>query len=289
MIPGNFEFHAANTVGDALKLLNEFEDAKILAGGHSLLPMMKLRFAEPAHVIDINGISELRGIELDGETLVIGAMTTENELIDSILINEKCPLVVEAARLVADPQVRNKGTIGGDIAHGDPGNDHPAVMMALDAEFVIENNDGKRTVPANGFFLGTYWTGLEEGELLTSIRIPVFSGSTGYGYNKIKRKTGDFATAGATVVLKLDKKLITHIRITLTNVGATALRAEEAENLILGKELDEALIQKAATAVLSICDPAEDLAGDKEYKSAMAVEMTKRSLRDAYKKAGGSL
>ena len=289
MIPGNFEFHAANTVGDALKLLNEYEDAKILAGGHSLIPMMKLRFAEPAHVVDINGIPELRGIELDGDMLVIGAMTTENELIASDLLNEKCPLVVAAAKLIADPQVRNKGTIGGDVAHGDPGNDHPAVMMALDAEFVIKSIDGERTVLANGFFLGTYWTGLEEGDLLTSIRIPVFSANTGYGYNKIKRKTGDFATAGSTVVMKVSENRVTDIKITLTNVGATALRAENAENLVLGNEFNEELIKKAAEAVFEICDPAEDLAGNKEYKSAMAAEMTRRSLRDAFYDAGGSL
>lgn len=289
MIPGVFEFHAATSVSEVVKLLNEFEDAKIVAGGHSLLPMMKLRFAEPAHLIDINGISELRGIRQEGDTLVIGAMTTENELIRSELLNQQCPLVAEAAKLIADPQVRNRGTIGGDVAHGDPGNDHPAIMMATDAEFVIQGVDGERTVPANGFFLGTYWTGLEEGELLSSIRIPVFPAGTGYGFNKIKRKTGDFATAASTVLLRLQNNRVEHVRITLTNVGPTAFRAESTEALLQGKVLDESLVQQAASTVMNLCEPADDLAGDAEYKTAMAAEMTRRSLRDAVKKAGGVL
>ena len=285
MIPSGFEYHAASSVEDAIKLLSEHEDAKILAGGHSLLPMMKLRFAEPAHLVDINGIGELKGICLDGDHIHIGAMTTENELIASDVLRQHCPLLVDAAKLVADPQVRNRGTIGGDVAHGDPGNDHPAVMLALDAEFVIQGPDGKRTQPANGFFMGTYWTALEEGELLTEIRVPVLKAGTGYGYNKLKRKTGDYATAGSPVVLSLDGDVCREIRIGLTNVAPMAIRAEAAEDLLRGKVIDEALIEQAAEQVMAACDPAEDLRGDAEYKTHMAAEMARRSIRDALERA----
>jgi len=285
MIPGGFEYHAPSSVDDAIRLLSEHEDAKILAGGHSLLPMMKLRFAEPAHLVDINGLSELKGISLDGDTIRIGAMTSENELIASEILQQHCPLIVEVAKLIADPQVRNKGTIGGDIAHGDPGNDHPALMLVLDAEFVIRGPDGERTTPANGFFLGTYWTGLEEGELMTEIRVPVFKAGTGYGYNKLKRKTGDFATAASPVVLSLNGDTCSDIRIALTNAGPMAFRAEEAENLLRGQVIDEALIEQAAQKVMEACEPAEDLRGDIEYKTHMAAEMARRSIRDALARA----
>jgi carbon-monoxide dehydrogenase medium subunit len=285
MIPSGFEYHAASSVDEAIGLLNDLDDAKVLAGGHSLLPMMKLRFAEPAHLVDINGVDELKGICLDGENVHIGAMTTENELIDSAVLQEHVPLLVDAAKLVADPQVRNRGTVGGDVAHGDPGNDHPAVMLALDAEFVIRGPSGERRTPANGFFLGTYWTGLEEGEILTAIRVPIAKPGMGYGYNKLKRKTGDYATAGSPVVLTLDGDVCTDIRIALTNVAPMAIRAEAAEALLRGKVIDETLIDDAADAVMTACDPAEDLRGDAEYKTHMAAEMARRSIRDALKRA----
>lgn len=287
MIPGEFHYHQASSVDDAITLLNRFEDAKIVAGGHSLLPMMKLRMAEPAHLIDLNGLSELKQIRLDGDAIAIGAMCTENELIRSELLQARCPLIVEAAQLIADPQVRSRATIGGDIAHGDPGNDHPALMLATDAEFIINGPDGERRAPANGFFLGTYWTGLEESELLTTIRIPAFAPGTGYGFNKIKRKTGDYATAGASVVLNMEAGQIRHIRIALTNVGPTALRAEEAEQLLLGQSPDQALLRSAAEAAMAVCEPVADLSGDVQYKTAMAGEMTRRSLTDALNRAGG--
>ena len=285
MIPAGFEYHAATSVQDAVRLLAEHDDAKVLAGGHSLLPMMKLRFAEPAHLVDINGLSELKGIQLEGDRIRIGAMTTESELIASEILQQHCPLLVEAARLVADPQVRNRGTVGGDVAHGDPGNDHPAVMLALDAEFLIEGPGGERSAPANGFFLGTYWTGLEEGELLTAIRVPVLKPGTGYGYNKLKRKTGDYATAGSPVVLSLDGDSCSEIRIGLTNVAPMAIRAESAEDLLRGQVITEALIEQAAVQVMAACDPAEDLRGDVEYKTHMAAEMARRSIRDALARA----
>lgn len=285
MIPSGFEYHAPSSVNDALKLLAEYEDAKILAGGHSLLPMMKLRFAEPDHLVDLNGVAELKGIRLDGDTICIGAMTTESELIASEVLREHCPLIIDVAKLIADPQVRNKGTIGGDIAHGDPGNDHPALMLALDAELLIRSSQADRVVPAADFFLGTYWTALEEGEILTEIRVPVFQPHTGYGYNKLKRKTGDFATAASPVVLTLDGDSCRAIRIGLTNVAPMAIRATAAEDLLRGQVITDSLIEQAAEKVMAACEPVEDLRGDVEYKTYMAAEMARRSMRDALERA----
>lgn len=282
MIPAGFDYHAPRSVGDAIALLGQYGgDAKLLAGGHSLLPMMKLRFAQPAHLIDLNRIEALRGIREEGATIVIGAMTVENELINSTLLLQKLPLLPEAAKQIADPQVRNRGTIGGDIAHGDPGNDHPALSIALDAVFVLEGPKGTRPVNADGFFHGTYMTDMAEDEVLTAIRIPAFAPGTGYAYQKLKRKTGDWATAAAAVVLRVDGGNVGHVRIALTNLAPTALRAADAEAALLGKPLTEAAIADAAARAMAICDPAEDLRGDRDYKIAMAGQMVQRALRTA--------
>lgn len=285
MIPPAFDYHAPRSVSEAISLLTELgDDAKLLAGGHSLLPMMKLRFAEPGVLIDINRIPELRGISEEGGLIRIGAMSSENELIASKLLQDRLPLLVEAALLIADPQVRNRGTIGGDIAHGDPGNDHPAIAMALDASFVLQGPNGERQVKAVDFFLGTYMTALAENEILTAILIAPFPAGTGYAYKKLKRKTGDWATAGAAVVLRVSNGLVTHASIGLTNVAPVALRAHEAEAALLGQPINEATLEAAGQAVRAICDPAEDLRGDVEYKTAMAGEMTKRAIRIAYER-----
>ncbi|MFO0233591.1 MAG: FAD binding domain-containing protein [Burkholderiales bacterium] len=286
MIPPAFEYHAPRSVGEAVTLLGSLgADAKLLAGGHSLLPMMKLRFAQPAHLIDLNRIEALRGIREDGDTIRIGAMTVENALIASPVLKARVPLLAEAAKLIADPQVRNRGTIGGDIAHGDPANDHPALSLALEATFVLTGPDGERTVAADDFFLGLYVTALAENEILTEIRMPAFAPETGWAYEKLKRKTGDWATAGAAVVLRLDGGRVARARIALTNVGPTALRAADAEAALLGKPLDDASIDAAARAAMAICDPAEDLRGDREYKTAMAGQMVRRAIRAAAARA----
>jgi aerobic carbon-monoxide dehydrogenase medium subunit len=283
MIPPRFEYHAPRSVGEAVALLGQLgSDAKLLAGGHSLLPMMKLRFAEPAHLIDINRIPELRGIREEGSTVVIGAMTVENDLITSPILQNKVPLLCEAAKLIADPQVRNRGTIGGDIAHGDPGNDHPALSIAIEASFVLEGPNGRRTVAADGFFLGTYMTLLEENEVMCEIHVPAFAPGTGYAYEKLKRKTGDWATAGCAVVMRKTGDTISHVRIALTNVAPTALRVEAAEAALLGQPLTAATAQAAADAATAACEPAEDLRGDIEYKTAMAGAMVKRALAKAW-------
>jgi carbon-monoxide dehydrogenase medium subunit len=283
MIPPRFEYHSPKTIGEAVALLGQLgPEAKLLAGGHSLLPMMKLRFAQPEHLIDINRIPELRGIREEGGTVVIGAMTVENELINSPILQAKVPLLCEAAKLIADPQVRNRGTIGGDIAHGDPGNDHPALSLVIEASFVLEGPKGRRTVAADGFFLGTYMTQLGEDEVMCEIRVPAFSNGTGFAYEKLKRKTGDWATAGCAVVMRKTGDQVSHVRIGLTNVAPCALRAEEAEAALLNKPFNPANVAAAAAAAIAICSPAEDLRGDIEYKTAMAGEMVKRALNKAW-------
>jgi carbon-monoxide dehydrogenase medium subunit len=288
MIPGTFDYHAPSTLGEAVRLLGQYgEAAKILAGGHSLLPMMKLRFANPEHLVDLNRVPELKGIREQGGTIHIGAMTTENELIASELLRDKCPLIPEAARLIADPQVRNCGTLGGDIAHGDPGNDHPAIMLATEASFVLSGPRGDRVVAADGFFLGLYSTELKADEILREIRVPAVGKGTGYAYCKLKRKTGDFATAAAAVQLQLDGKTCKRIVIALTNAGSTALKAKEAAAVLTGKTIDDKLIEQAAQKAMAICDPAEDLRGDREYKTHMAGEMTRRAIRQALARAQG--
>jgi aerobic carbon-monoxide dehydrogenase medium subunit len=282
VIPPAFDYHAPKSVSEALGLLASLgSDAKLLAGGHSLLPMMKLRFAQPAHLIDLNRIEALRGIHEEGSEIVIGAMTTETALIASPLLAAKARLLAEAPKLIADPQVRNRGTIGGDIAHGDPGNDHPALSIALDATMVLQGPKGTRRVKADDFFLGTYMTALAEDEILTEIRIPALAAGTGWAYEKLKRKTGDWATAAAAVVMRMSAGNVSAVRIALTNVAPQALRAKAAEQALLGKPLTDANVAAAAQAAMAICDPAEDLRGDREYKTAMAGQMVQRALRAA--------
>ena len=286
MIPPSFEYHRPSTVDEAVGLLSSLgSEAKILAGGHSLLPMMKLRFAQPEHLVDINRIPELKGVRVIGDDIVIGAMTSENAIIADPVLNEKVPLLPEAARLIADPIVRNRGTIGGDIAHGDPANDHPAIALACDAVMTIAGPEGIRQVAASDFFLGTYWTALEENDILTAITMKAFPSGAGYSYKKLKRKIGDWATAACAVVVSLSGGKIDHVRITLTNLGSTALRAHDAEEVLLGQTATTDLIKQAADRAMAICDPAEDLRGDPEYKTAMAGQMVQRAISEALSRA----
>lgn len=282
MIPAAFDYHAPASVSEAVGLLARLgEDAKVLAGGHSLLPMMKLRFAQPAALVDLKRIDALRGIGEEGGLVRIGAMTTERQLIESPLLRDKLPLLAEAARQIADPQVRNRGTIGGDIAHGDPANDHPAIALALDAVFVLAGPGGERRVAAADFFLGPYLTAMQADEILVAILAAPFAPGAGHAYCKLKRKTGDWATAAAAVVLRLDGGRVAEVRIGLTNVAPTALRAGAVERFLAGRGLDAATLAQAAEQVRGLVSPAEDLRGDEEYKAAMAGEMTCRALLQA--------
>ena len=286
MIPSPFEYHAPTSLADAITLLGILgDDARPLAGGHSLLPMMKLRFAAPAHLVDLGRIPDLRGIQVVGNAVHIGAMTTENELVWSPLLAEKVPLLVEGARAIADPQVRYRGTVGGDLAHGDPGNDHPALMLALGAGFALRGPRGERMVAAADFFHGPYATELQPGEVLTRIEVPIPPLGTGWAYEKLKRKIGDFATAAAAVLLRMDGERVAAASIALTNVGPTPLKAGDAERTLVGRLLDEAALAEAARLAMAICDPVPDQRGDADYKRAMAGEMTRRALLKARSRA----
>lgn len=286
MIPAGFDYHAPRSIPDAIRLLGDLgPEAKLLAGGHSLLPMMKLRFAQPAHLVDLGRIPELRGISQAGDEIRIGAMTTEHELLRSPLLAEKLPLLVEGAGWIADPQVRYRGTIGGDISHGDPGNDHPALMLALDASFVLRGPRGERVVKADGYFVGLYATLAEPDEILTEIRVPVPPPGSGGAYRKLKRKTGDFATAATAVQLRMQGDRVARAGIGLTNVGPTALKAHEAEAWLVGRPVDDTALAEVARLAMSLCSPAADQRGDVAYKTAMCGEMTRRALQAAHERA----
>ncbi len=283
MIPEQFGYSAPGSLAEAFKLLQEHgEDAKILAGGHSLIPMMKLRLATPTHLVDINNIPGLGDIVEDNGILRIGALTREVDLEDSPLIRDKFPIFMDAAKLIADPQVRNFGTVGGNIAHGDAANDHPAVMLALRAEVVISGPDGSRTVGIDDFFYGFYMTAIQQGEILTEIRIPVPSGRFGSAYHKVERKVGDYAAAGVAVALVVDTGgKCTYAGIGLTNVNPTPLRAVRSEEVLTGSNLNDEVIGLAAQYASEDCQPSTDLRGDEEYKRHLVRVVTRRMIQKA--------
>jgi carbon-monoxide dehydrogenase medium subunit len=278
MIPGAFAYHRPKSVAEAVALLADLgEEARPLGGGHSLVPLMKLRLAAPAHLVDLAGLADLKGIRAEGGDVVIGAMVTQHELIASELIASKVPLLREASLTVADPQVRYVGTIGGNVANGDPGNDLPAVMMALDAAYRLVGKGGEREVAARSFYRGAYVTTLDPGEILASIRIKT-PGKHGYAYEKLKRKVGDYATAAAAVVLRLDGGKVASCAIGLTNVGDTPLFAEEAGRILTGSTLDAATVKRAVAAAEAITTPATDRRGTPQYRTKMAGVMLSRAL-----------
>src|SRR5258705_1577059 len=253
MIPGSFAYHRPASVKEAVALLAELgEEGRALAGGHSLIPMMKLRLASPAHLVDLGGVADLKGIRSDGGDIVIGAMTTQHELVGSELLGAKLPILRETALVIADPQVRYVGTLGGNVANGDPGNDMPAVMMCLGATYHLSGKGGERRVAARAFYQGAYFTALEPGEIVAAIRIPVPPPGHGYAYEKLKRKVGDYATAAAVVLLTVRGGTVATCAIGLTNVADRALYAEEAAKIVTGSSLDEATVKKAVAAAEAI-------------------------------------
>jgi carbon-monoxide dehydrogenase medium subunit len=282
MIPGAFAYHRPKSVQDAIALLAELgEDARPLAGGHSLIPMMKLRLAAPDHLVDLAGIADLKGIRQDGGDLVIGAMTTQHELIGSDLIAEKTPILREAALLIADPQVRYVGTVGGNVANGDPGNDFPAIMMCLGAAYQVSGKAGERRVLARDFYKSAYVTALAPDEIVTAVRIPVPPADHGSAYHKLKRKVGDYATAAAAVVLTMSGKTVASCSIGLTNVADTPLWAEQASRILVGSTLDADTVKRAVAAAEAITSPASDRRGPPRYRTKMAGVMLTRALARA--------
>jgi carbon-monoxide dehydrogenase medium subunit len=282
MIPGSFSYHRPASVSDAVKLLASLgEDARPLAGGHSLVPMMKLRLATPAHLVDLHGIAGLKGVRRDGNALVIGAMTTQHELLASGEIAKALPILHETALLIADPQVRYRGTIGGNVANGDPGNDMPALMMVLGATYRLQGPSGAREIAASEFYQGAYFTALEPGEILTSVAIPVPPSGHGYAYEKLKRKVGDYATAAAAVVLTVTGSKVASCTIGLTNLHETPLLAAEASQAVIGTALDSVALKQAAAAAQAIMAPAADARGPVEYRKHVGGIMVMRALERA--------
>src|SRR5262245_42325135 len=282
MIPGNFTYHRPESKAQALQLLGQFgDDGRVLAGGHSLIPMMKLRLAAPAHLVDITRLDELKGIAIPGGVIEIGAGTTQYDIIASNELAAVCPIIRETATQIADPQVRYVGTIGGNVSGGDPGNDMPGLMQCLDASYVLESASGRREVAARSFYQGPFFTALGAGEMVTRIRLSVPSAGHGYAYKKLKRKVGDYAMAAAAVVLEMSGGKVREASIALTNVGPTPLYAQAASDRITGTMLDDADIAAAAAAAAAITSTDEDGKGSVEYRTKMAGVMVRRALIEA--------
>jgi carbon-monoxide dehydrogenase medium subunit len=288
MIPQSFEYLRPETVSEAITLLREHgEGAKILSGGQSLIPMMKIRLARPEYIIDINRLADLQYIKEEGGFLKIGGLTREADLEASSLIRSKYPIILDTAASIADPQVRNLATVGGNLAHGDPANDHPATMLALGAEVIATGQGGERTIPISNFFLSVFTTALEHGEILTEIRLPIPPAGSGGAYFKLERKVGDFATVGVAAQVTLDSAgVCLWAGIGLTNVGATPIKATRAESSLIGQILDQQKINQAAQLAAEGAEPSSDLRGPAEYKVSMVRELTKRALVRARERAG---
>jgi aerobic carbon-monoxide dehydrogenase medium subunit len=287
MIPAAFEYHAPSTLGEATALLTKLGDAaKVLSGGQSLIPLMKLRLANPAHLVDINGIPGLSGIRESDGVLRIGALTRESELEESQIVRSRYPLLHDTSKVIADPLVRNLATVGGNLAHGDPANDHPATMLALGAEIVAVGPKGERRVPIASFFTGPFETSLRLDEILTEIRIPSPAARSGGAYLKLERKVGDFATAAVAVQVTLGANgACESVGIGLTNVGLTPIKATKAEASLKGVTPDEAAIKRAAALAAEAAEPSEDLRGSVEYKKDLVRILTARALRKAVERA----
>ena len=310
MIPPQFDYHAPGSLDEALALLGELDDAKVMSGGQSLLPMLKLRLASPANIVDIGRIPGLDAISEHGGFLRIGALVTETALESSAVVAARYPILLDTAKVIADPLVRNRATICGNLAHGDPANDHPATMLALRAHVVASGPDGQRSIGVDDFFHGLFTTALDPGEILTEIHIPSPGEQSGGAYLKLERKVGDYAVAGVAVHLTLDDGgKVTQAGVGLTNLGFAPIRASAAEEVLTGAALVETgglrgavrkvrdaitrapdadeVIAAAAQAAADATDPVADRRGSVEYKRNMARVLTGRAIRKALSRAGG--
>jgi len=282
MYPAQFDYHTPGTVQEALALLGQHkDDAKLLAGGHSLLPAMKLRLAQPKHLVDLRKITSLSGIKEEGGTLVIGAMATHHAVESSPVVKTKCPLLADVAAQIGDPMVRNMGTIGGSLAHADPAADYPAAIIALGAEMVAEGPKGKRTIKADDFFKGLLTTALAEDEILTEVRIPAGAGKVGGAYVKFPHPASRFAVVGVAAVLTVDAGKVSKASIGITGAGTKAVRAKGVEAAISGKAADAASIQTAAERAPEGVDVQADLQGSEDYKKHLLKVFAKRAMTAA--------
>ena len=288
MIPPAFDYLRPTTIPEAIALLQQYgDDAKILSGGQSLIPMMKLRLARPAYLIDINRIAGLSYIKEEDGRLKIGGLTREADLESSPLIRTKFPIILDTAHVIADPQVRNLATIAGNLAHGDPANDHPATMLALGAKVVATGPKGSRVIPIGDFFVSLFTTALEPNEIVTEVQVPLPPPRSGGAYFKLERKVGDFATAAVAAQVTVDAGGVCQLAgIGLTNVGPTPLKATKAEAFLRGKKLDEANLRQAAQLAADEAQPSSDLRGPAEYKKALVKELAFRALSRAAERAG---
>ncbi len=287
MIPGAFEYHAPSSLGEATALLARLgDDAKVLSGGQSLIPLMKLRLAAPRHLVDINGLPGLAYIREDGGSLRIGGLTREADLEESEVVQRRYPLLFDTCKVIADPIVRNLATVGGNLAHGDPANDHPATMLALGAEVVAMGSSGERKIPIGSFFTGPFSTALRPDEIVVEIRVPAPRPGSGGAYVKMERKVGDFATAAVAVQLTLGAGgTCEQVGIGLTNVGSVPIKADRAEAALKGKRPDDAAIKQAAQLAAEAAHPSADLRGSVEYKKDLVRVLTGRALRKAIERA----
>ena len=276
MIPASFDYEVAESVDHALALLREREDAKLLAGGHSLLPAMKLRIARPSCLIDIGGLDELRYVKDAGDWIAIGAATRHKDVRDAALLQEHCPIVSSTAGQIGDPQVRHRGTIGGSICHSDPASDLPAVLFALDAEMVVRG-DGERSIPARDFCTGVFQTAMSAGEMLVEIRVPKLGENAGWSYVKMSRRAQDWATVAVAAVVERSNGSISNAAIALTNMGATPVRARAAEEALAGG----ASIDDAAALISKDRDPPSDHAASSEFRKHLAEVLGRRALNEA--------
>jgi aerobic carbon-monoxide dehydrogenase medium subunit len=289
MIPAPFDYHAPKTLSEAVALLAQHRDtAKVLSGGQSLLPLLKLRLGQVDHLVDIGRIPGLEYVKEEGGQLRIGGRTRESVLERSDVVRSKYPILADTAAVIADPLVRNQATVGGNLAHGDPANDHPATMLALGAEVVATGPKGERTISVDGLFTGLFSTALAPDEILTEIRIPSPPPRSGGAYVKLERKVGDFATAAAAAQVSLAADgTVERVGIGLTNAGPTPVKARDAEAYLRGKKPDEATIAEAARRAAAAASPSIDRRGSVEYKREMARVLTARALKKAVLRAGG--
>jgi carbon-monoxide dehydrogenase medium subunit len=288
MIPASFDYHAPKTLDEAIALLGKLGDtAKILAGGQSLIPAMRFRLAAPETLVDLSRIGDLAYVEERGDHLAIGAMTREYALEASPVVAASYPLLFDTAKVIADPVVRNRATVGGNIAHADPANDHPATMLAYGAQVIVRGAKGTRTIGIDDLFVGLFETSLQPGEILTEIRIPKPGKASGGAYLKIERKVGDYAVAAVAVQLELAGSAIKAIRIGLTNVCPVPMRAQKAEAALIGKSPTDDVLEAAGQAAAAECDPSADLRGQIDYKRDLVRVLTKRTVRRAVERAQG--
>jgi len=287
MIPGSFDYHAPATVAEAVALLGRHPGAKLLAGGHSLIPAMRFRLAQPETLIDLNRIPGLDYVREEDGRLAIGALTREVAIEDSALVRTRYPLLADTSAVVADPLVRNRGTVGGNLAHADPANDHPAAMLAYGAEVIAQGPRGRRTIAIDDFFTGFFESALADDEVLIEIRVPAPAKGAGGAYLKFERKIGDYAISAVAVQLVMDGKTCRSARIGLTNVNPVPMRATDAEKAVAGKELTDAVLEAAGKAAAAQCDPSADLRGGVDYKRDVTRVLTKRALRKAAERAKG--